>query len=339
MTSLLSRIPHADDVADELFEESTDEKMWSRAAQTVADTFARLAPALENLPVYDDNEDDAITTLRDELQELVQSYTERMDNEGWENARKYYTLGAVDTRALVAGAQQEMLDWEDILNAKALRGTAEDIKTILAAIGKAEASADLDNALSWAAEPGALENTIYHSGNVQTAEALLSAGADPSYNNGDLFLDSVRTGNADMARVFCRAGMDDPDFHLQEWHDNARSYVQTAEARQLIREMYWEYGRYDVTDAATLVEHKNIGDGTQLRVIFDFAARRVSEIYALQNNAQAFKTEISFDDYGPAALRKAREKLQELGGNPPADEPPAGHRGMAKPKLQVPGRG
>ncbi len=337
MKNPLSHIPHADDVDDDLFEDSTDEKLWEGATEKVVDAFAKLSPTLESLPAYDDEEDDAITNLRDEAQELLQSYTDRMDNEGWEDARKYYTLGAAAAKTLIAGAQQDMLDWGDILNAKALRGTAEDIKNILDAAAKAEASVDLDAALVWAAEPGDLADTVYHAGNVQTAEAILNAGADPSYNNGDLFLDAVRTGNADMARVFCRAGVDDPNFNLAHWHGNARSYLQTAEARHLIREMYWEYGRYDVLDASTLVERKNLEEGGQLRVIFDFAARRVSEVYTSNDSTYAFKSDVPFDDYGPAALRKAREKLTELGGHPPADEPPAGYRGMAKPKLHAPG--
>lgn len=337
MKNPLAHISHADDVDDELFEDNTDEKLWEGATKKVVDAFAGLSPTLENLPAYDDEEDDAITTLREEAQELLQSYTDRMDNEGWEDARKYYTLGAVDTKTLIAAARQEMMDWGDILNAKALRGTGEDIKNILDAAVKAEGSADLDTALAWAAESGDLADTVYHGGNVQTAEAILNAGADPSYNNGDLFLDAVRTGNADMARVFCRAGMDDKSFTLHYWHTEARSYVQTAEARQLLRDMYWEYGRYEVVDQSTLAERKSMKDGGHLRLLFDFAARRVSEIYTTNNNSHAFKSEVSFDDYGPAALRTARAKLTELGGHPPADELPAGHRGMAKPKLHAPG--
>ena len=337
MSNELSRIPNADDVDDALFEESTDAKVWERTADTIANTFARLSPMLENLPAYDDEEDDAVTSLRDDMQELVQSYTERMDNEDWENARKYYTLGQVDTKTLIAGARQEMLDWDDILNAKALRGTAEDIKNILDAVYSADASPDLDDALAWAAEPGEMYGAIYYTGNVQTAEALLNAGASPSHKNGALFLDAVRTGNADMARVFCRAGMDDQSFTLHYWNSEARSYVQTADARQMLHDMYWEYGRYEVVDKVTLAERKSMKDGGHLRLLFDFAARRVSEIYTTHNSTHAFKSEVSFDDYGPAALRTARDKLTELGGSPPAEELLSGHRGLPKPKLNAPG--
>lgn len=337
MTEPLAHISHADDIDDALFEDTNDAAIWLRAAEQVSDVFSHLAPTLAALPAYDDAEDDDITSLRDDAQSLVQSYTERMDNEGWENNRKYYTLGHIKTETLIAAAKQEMLDWEDVLNAKALRGTAEDIKNILGAMDDAEIRSDLGNALAWAAEPGDLASGMYHAGNVQTAEAILNAGALPSYNGGDLFLDAVRTGNVDMARVFCRAGVDDPSFTLHYWNSEARSYVQTADARQLLHDMYWEYGRYEVVDQSTLAERKSIKDGGQLRVLFDFAARRVSEIYTSHNNTHAFKTEVSFDDYGPAALRTARAKLAELGGNPPADEAPAGHRGMAKPKLHAPG--
>ena len=80
----------------------------------------------KSLPLYDDEEDDAVTSLRDDLQALVQSYTERLDNE----------------------------DWDTILNAKALLGTDADIDAIIVAAAEAEQSLDLGEALRWAAEPG-----------------------------------------------------------------------------------------------------------------------------------------------------------------------------------------
>lgn len=330
----LSRIPHADDMDDTLFENSEGVENWQRAAKAIGANIARLAPALQSLPLYDDEEDDSITSLRDDLQELVQSYTERLDNEGWEEGGSYYILGQIETGTLVAAARQEMIGWDTILNAKALTGTEADIDAIVAAASDAEQSLDLGEALRWAAEPGSLTEGLHHSGNLEAATALLKHGARPSLNDGGLFFDILREGREDIARVFARAGKNDRNFYLAYWHENAGEHLEEAPARTLLRKMYWEYARYEAVDAATLREDKKIDSGENLRVIFDFAARRVSEIYI--TGEHAFKTEVPFDDYGPAALETARAKLLELGGEPPPDDMPAGHRGLGKPKLASP---
>jgi hypothetical protein len=336
MTDHLSRIPHADDMDDSLFEKTEGADVWRAAAAAILDNMARLAPALQSLPVYDNEEDDAITELRDSLQDLVQSYSERLDSEGWETAGTYYIFGQTDSETLIAAARQEMMDWDTILCAKALMGTAADIDAIVAAAGKAEQRLNLADALKWAAAPGTLTEGLHESGNLETSTALLKHGALPSSKNGQVFLDLLREGREDIARVFARSGKSDSSFYLPYWQENARNFLPEEPARDLLRKIYWEYARYDAVDASTLVERKTVQANEQLRVIFDFAARRVSELYTVGEHA--FKTEVSFDDYGPAALDIARAKLVELGGNPPPDDLPAGHRGIGKPRLSQPAR-
>ncbi|MDP2204787.1 MAG: hypothetical protein Q8K65_00615 [Alphaproteobacteria bacterium] len=336
MSEHISRIPNADDMDDDLFENTEGGDNWKKAAEAIGANFTRLGAALQSLPVYNDDEDDAITSLRDDLQELVQSYGERLDNEGWEDGGSYYIFGQVDTKTLIAAARQEMLDWDKVLNAKALMGTGADIDAIAAAAAEAEQHLDLSDALKWAAEPGSLTEGIYHSGNLESAEALLKHGALPSLNSGHLFFDVLREGREDIARAFARSGKSDSVFYLAYWQENARSFLTEEPARDLLRKMYWEYARYDAIDASTLVERKPLQGNEQLRMIFDFAARRVSEIFT--SGEHAFKTEVAFDDYGPAALDIARSKLIELGGNPPPDDLPAGHRALGKPRLSPPAR-
>lgn len=336
MSEHLSRIPNADDMDDDLFENSEGADNWKKTAEAIGANFARLAPSLESLSVYDDEEDDAVTSLRDDLQELVQSYGARLDNEGWEAAGSYYIFGQIDTKTLIAAARQDMMEWETIFNAKALMGTDADIDAIVSAAAEAEQHLGLSDALKWAAEPGSLTDGLYHKGNLESSEALLKHGAPPSQNDGHLFFDVLREGREDIARAFARAGKDDGSFYLAYWHENARSQMSEAPARDLLRKMYWEYGRYEAIDAATLVENKRLSNSERLRVIFDFAARRVSEV--LTTGDHAFKTDVGFDDYGPAALQTARAKLIELGGNPPPDELPAGHHALGKPRLSPPAR-
>lgn len=337
MSQSLSRIPHADDMDDDIFERTEGAAVWQRAAAAIGDNMARLSPALVSLPAYDEEEDDDITQLRDDLQELVQSYTERLQNEDWEDAATYYIFGQLDTPVLIAAARQEMMEWETVLNAKALSGTGADIDAIVAAADIADAHLDLNAALQWAAEPARLTEGIEHAGNLDAAQALLKHGALPSCDDGNLFLKVVRGGNEEMARAFCRASRGDRHFYLPYWHENARNYLPEQDARDLLRRMYWDYARFEVLDAATIAENKKAQDGAQLRVVFDFAARRVHEVYTQGDHM--FKGEVSFDDYGPAALDAARAKLAELGGNPPPDDLPAGHRSLAKPRLPAAKRG
>jgi hypothetical protein len=336
MSEHLSRIPNADDMDDDLFENTEGAGSWKNAAEAIGANIARLAPALESLPAYNDEEDDAITSLRDDMQELVQSYSERLDNEGWETGGSYYIFGQIDVTTLIAAARHDMMDWETILNAKALMGTGTDIDAIVAAAVEADQQLDLSDALKWAAEPGSLTDGIYHKGNLDSSEALLKHGALPSQNDGQLFFDVLREGREDIARAFARAGKDDGSFYLAYWHENARSQISEAPVRDLLRKMYWEYGRYKAIDTSTLLENKPLGHNDRLRIIFDFAARRVSEV--LITGEHAFKTDVGFDDYGPAALQAARSKLIELGGNPPPDDLPAGHRALGKPRLSPPSR-
>lgn len=70
------------------------------------------------------------------------------------------------------------------------------------------------------------------------------------------------------------------------------------------------------------MENKTIVENnTQLRIVFNFAARRVSEIYQFnQVSYPSVVRDFSFDDYGPVAVENARQKLIAMGGRP-SDDP------------------
>ena len=50
--------------------------------------------------------------------------------------------------------------------------------------------------------------------------------------------------------------------------------------------------------------------------MFNFRASRVTEIYQYGTDRKAVMTSVPFDEYDPAALQFAREKLQAMGGQP-----------------------
>jgi hypothetical protein len=154
---------------------------------------------------------------------------------------------------------------------------------------------------------------------METAGELFKLGADPAYDSGRYFARAVEDCGIEMGRLFARAGLSGGSITPQM--QNALANSKPLLYKNL-REIYWEYGRYAVADPETLVERKNIDDANSqaLKVIFNFATRRVCEIYEFSNKAfPPVLREFNFEDYGPAAIEGARKKLVELGGNPSPD--------------------
>ncbi|MDF3022660.1 MAG: hypothetical protein K0R10_21 [Alphaproteobacteria bacterium] len=73
-------------------------------------------------------------------------------------------------------------------------------------------------------------------------------------------------------------------------------------------------GNFLMTDAQTLVEKKNLGDGDTLKIIFNFESRRVTE--SLTSAHGVALTSHKFKDYDETALESAFAQLQKLGGTP-----------------------
>jgi hypothetical protein len=94
-------------------------------------------------------------------------------------------------------------------------------------------------------------------------------------------------------------------------------------------------------DRETLIETKALPDNTgNLRIIYNFAARRVEEIHEFANPRQNVVTGFTFDEYGESALDSAREKLIELGGSPSdTGSPLRGKSAVARPASFGLGKG
>lgn len=84
---------------------------------------------------------------------------------------------------------------------------------------------------------------------------------------------------------------------------------------------------YTKVDAQTLMETKKLGGGEKLKIIFDFEARRVTEI--VETSSKMAMTGHSFDEHDHDALDKAYQQLVDLKGAPkPID-------GKRKPSLKI----
>jgi hypothetical protein len=157
---------------------------------------------------------------------------------------------------------------------------------------------------------------LRHEGNLSTVEQLLTIGADPGLDNGQLFLGAVSEGRVDIGRAFARHAQGNTFLDVGGWMNWAQQHRKIKLFSDL-REIWWDYGRFKANDRETLVETKPLPDNIgNLRIVYNFAARRVSEIYEHNNPRQALVKDFTFDDYGPEAIEQARLKLVELGGEP-----------------------
>jgi hypothetical protein len=239
-----------------------------------------------------------------------------MQSNSWSQQRLQYTLGRCDTDCLVLLAERKIYSWQEIFTAKALHGCGQDLVTIQRAAQDQGQVVELTQALRAAAKPVLLTEGLRHEGNLATTDQLLQMGADPGLDNGQLFLTVVTEGRVDIGRVFARHAQGSAFLDVGGWMNWAQQNRKIKLYTDL-RDIWWDYGRFKANDRETLVETKPLPDNTgNLRIVYNFAARRVSEIYEHNNPRQALLKDFSFDDYGPEAIEQARLKLLELGGEP-----------------------
>ena len=332
----LPETPVFDKVDAALLRNTQDAALWQeciaeyKRIMKMIDPVGIVAQTIADLDVKDDKNSKCREALAP-ARTLIGS----VPTSSWPQTRTYMTYGAFDTDVLLTLCQHGMMAWQTALDAKALTGAAEDIQKIADAAQDHGQSLNFSNALNWAAQPKLLTQGMYFKGNLETTEKLFDLGALPNYNSQNLFLEVVEKGDFDIARAFARrahtVGMD-----MERYISWAKGNNRPATYDKM-RKLHWEYGRYHVADYETLVEKKQLADKSQISVVFNFAARRVSEIFEYGQPTQAVKTDIGFDDYAQAAILAAQNKLIELGGNPTAyDAGLPGKRNIAKPKLSQP---
>lgn len=324
-------------VPEELLRSTQDTRHWQQCAAEYArilkdiDPVGRVAKAIETLGPKDDRD----SKCREALQP-ARTLLGTMNTGSWPAYRTYMTYAALDTDALMTMCRYGLFNWQNALDAKALGGTAEDVQKIADGARDMGQSLNFSAALAWAAQPKLLGPDMYFKGNLATTEKLFDLGALANYNSQNLFLEVVEKGDFDVARAFARRAHTvnmDIERYVQWAKGNNRSALY-----ENFRKLHWEYGRYTVADYETLVEKKQVTERSQMSIVFNFAARRVSEIFECgQQPLQVIKTDIAFEDYAEEAIRAAAKKLAELGGNPtPYDPALPGKRAIAKPKLGQP---
>lgn len=316
---------------NELLKSSGSTEIWQEAADEINRTLrlvdkdaARKAPSAILTEREAEQQRNAAIDPARQLIVSLQAYQ-------WPAARMQYTLGRIDTDILVLLVERRVLDWQSIFNAKAMYGTADDVAGIHRAAQLAGTTLNLQAALTHAAKPLLVVQGLRHEGNADTVDQLFRMGADPNEGNGQLFLTAVEQGRGDIGRLFAKYGQNGL-LNVQSWVDWARQN-RRLKLYDDLRKISWDFGRFSAIDHETLLETKPLPDnGGSLRILFNFAAQRVTELLDLPNPKQTVRTEYSFDDYGAAALESARAKLIELGGRPSDIELPLrGKSAVARP--------
>jgi len=321
---------------DEYLKPSSSPEIWRLAAEGVNNVLAQVDyVAARKTASADVTERDAEAQRQQAIDPLRKVFN-IINQQQWPATRMQFTYGQLDTEGLVLMAERRMVDWQTILNAKAAFGTAEDIERIAAAASLSKGSLNLNSALTQAAKPALLVTGLMTMGNYETTEQLFRMGADPNTNNGQLFMETVDAGRSDIGRLFAKHGQ-----HGLLDVNNWVNWAKTNRKLKLYEEMrmiQWDYGRFTALDHETLLESKTLPDNAgNLKILFNFASQRVSEIFETANPRQSIIKEYPFAEYGEAALDAAREKLIEMGGSPSGIELPLrGKSALSRPDGKKP---
>jgi len=321
-------------VNPDLFRASSDPETWKLLAAAINGEFAMIdMDAARRKPAEGLSEREAEAEREKTIAPARQLMTQ-MINYRWGGYRQHYTVGQLDTNVLVLMAEKNVIGWQDLFNAKAAFGTAEDLVAVQQRALLFGATVNPSHALPHAAKPLLLVNGLRHDGNLATTEQLFKMGADPGYdNNGGLFSAVVEAGRADIGRVFAKYGQHGL-LNIDAWVTSAKNN-RKLKLYEDLRKIQWEYGRFTVIDNETLAENKPLPDNTgNLKIIFNFASHRVTEIMEITNPKQAIVKDFSFDDYGQNAITAAREKLVELGASPSKGESLLGKPSVARPAIR-----
>ncbi|MBI1215305.1 MAG: hypothetical protein GC185_05730 [Alphaproteobacteria bacterium] len=272
-----------------------------------------------------------------------------MMHDGGGQQHKRYILAQLDADFLAAQCRKGAVPWPTALEAKAGALGAEALAEFMALAGDVFSQRDLDAALRLAVITqnkqellmtyegyAKSEYKFYRFGNsAPAARTLLEKGASLKDGNADLLLKSVEQNNFELVRALVDGGAD-----LSAGGRNAQ-YCAAENNHEVIAqyllEKLWALELFVKVDEQTLSETKRLDShGNALKLVFNFESRRVTEIFtgpATEEKPQGAMLSHRFDDYEPAALKAAFDKLVALGGHP---RPPEAAARLDKAPMEKP---
>jgi hypothetical protein len=245
-------------------------------------------------------------TIPTDVIELFRQQTAKTDGSDFAVA----LFSRLDTDIAIAIARGGGAPWWQPFTGKVFAGDVAGARKVWEHAVAAQAKPNATSAMTWISHPytaAGIANKI----DAGVLRQLFDWGADVNEKNGEWLDKAVRTLDGDALKEFVVRAPVKAVFKAME---NLPEAQQAKIQRWLQKPV-----SYVKVDDATLSETKFIPDaqgGASLRTLFNFSARRISEIYEYGADRKALMTTASFDEYDSAAIEFAREKLRALGGKP-----------------------
>ncbi|HYD17896.1 MAG TPA: hypothetical protein VEF76_05415 [Patescibacteria group bacterium] len=255
-------------------------------------------------------------TIPADVVELFRQQTAKTDGADFAVA----LFSRLDTDISIAIARSGGAPWWQPFTGKVFAGDLAGARKVWDNATAAQAKPNATSAMTWISHPYTATG-IANKTDAAMLRQLFDWGADVNEKNGEWLEKAVRTLDGDALKEFVTRGNVKTVFRAMENLGDAQ--------RAKIQRWLQKPVTYVKVDDSTLSETKFIPDpqgGATFRTLFNFSARRISEIYEYGADRKALMTTAGFDDYDSAAIDVAREKLRALGGKP-AD-------GLGKPRFR-----
>lgn len=269
-----------------------------------------------------------VPVITDELRlKLTESLAPVMKD----NNRAVFTAGQLDPAQAASLSRAGLIKWWHAFSGAAYFGKMENLRQ-LRTLNEADSGGDkhdnFDATLTWGAHPhSATEGSVARM-DPATVALLMSWGADVNHGEGKYLGYVLRGSPAEIIKLYLDHGApkQSAEVALQE-ELSKKNYLQA----QRLDEALGGEGIYTKVDGQTLMTTQFIdapeGVAT-LKTIYNFRSRRLNEIYTPHGEkSQPAMTSTDFAGVDAGSLRRAQEKLEQLGGKP-ADV-------LEKPKLAV----
>lgn len=291
------------------------ESGWQETVEKIR-TALKDAPMAGGVPVVTD-------ALRPQLAEILLDALK-------DNNRAVFTAGQLEPVQAAALARANIMKWWHSFAGAAYFGKAENLRALRALHdadnGQGDRHDAFDSTLTWASHPHSVTKGLVSRMDPETVALLIDWGANVNHENGKYYGYVLRGAPAEIIALYLENGAPKQaaEVALQEMTGN-KNYLQA----QRIDNALGGDGIYAKVDAQTLMVTQFIGEPegvATLKTIYNFRSRRLNEIYTSPGQgAQSAMTSTDFAGVDSGSLRRAQEKLEQLGGKP-ADV-------LEKPKL------
>jgi len=227
-----------------------------------------------------------------------------------------YLLAHLPKEYRVDLCKSGFLPWWALTSLAVAQGNIDDVKNGLQLMQNNGAKIVHNSLLTWALTPNDLGK---HTGkpSADVLKLLLERGADPNYKEGAYIKEAINTKcDVSMLLHLIDFGADGAYIvqSLSEIKDSSPHYVKAASAAILTRTLRIKASPDTLEDIRYPVDHT--GGASQIKTVFNFKSRRVTEVYQFQQQPPQILS-FPFSDYDLEYLQEAHAHLTRLGGKPP----------------------